>query len=62
MPLKVAPEAFPEEKTSTVGLTRRYSVGAVQEKAVTSALNAPTNVLATLMGKDPEQCGFDYCN
>ena len=30
-----------------------YSVGAVQGKTVTSALNAPTNVLVTLMGKRP---------
>ena len=30
-----------------------YSVGVVQGKDVTSALNALTNVLATLMGKDP---------
>ena len=29
------------------------SVGSVQEKTVTSALNAPTNVLAALMGKRP---------
>ena len=32
----------------------KYSVGAVQGKTVTSALNAPTNVLATLMGKGPQ--------
>ena len=30
-----------------------YSVGAVQGKAVTSALNAPTNALAALMEKGP---------
>ena len=28
-------------------------MGAVQRKVVTSALNAPTNVLAALMGKKP---------
>ena len=50
---KAAPKVLPEERTSTVGLAWGYSVGAVQGKAVTSALNAPTNVLATLMGKDP---------
>ena len=47
-PLKAAPKALPEERTSTVELTWGYSVG-----AVISALNALTNVLATLMGKDP---------
>ena len=52
-PSKAALKALPKERTNTVGLARGYSVGAVQEKAVTSALNAPTNVLATLMGKDP---------
>ena len=53
MPSKAAPKALPEERTSIVGLARGYSVGAVQGKAVTSALNVPTNVLTTLMGKDP---------
>ena len=50
---KAAPKAIPKEKASKIGLAWGYSVGAVQGKAVTSALNAPTNVLATLMGKDP---------
>ena len=50
---KVSPKALPEEKTSRMGLARGYSVGVVQGKDVTSTLNAPTNVLATLMGKDP---------
>ena len=49
---KAAPKALPEEKTRKIGLARGYSVGAVQGKAVTFTLNAPTNVLATLMGKD----------
>ena len=52
-PSKAAPKALLEEKTSTVGLAQGYSVGVVQGKVVTSALNAPTNVLAILMGKDP---------
>ena len=52
-PSKAAPRAIPEERASTVGRARGYSVGAVQGKAVTSALNAPTNVLAALMGKGP---------
>ena len=50
---KVASKALLEEKASRMGLARGYSVGVVQGKDVTSALNAPTNVLATLMGKDP---------
>ena len=49
---KATPKALPEKKASRIGLARGYSVGAVQGKDVTSALNAPTNVLATLMGKD----------
>ena len=52
-PSKAAPKALPEERASTVGHARGYSVGAVQEKAITSALNAPTNVLTALMGKGP---------
>ena len=50
---KAASKALPEEKASRMGLARGYSVGVVQGKDVTSTLNAPTNVLATLMGKDP---------
>ena len=50
---KAAPKALPKEKASRIGLARGYSVGEVQGKDVISALNAPTNVLATLMGKDP---------
>ena len=52
-PSKAAPRALPKERASTVGRVRGYSVGAVQGKVVTSALNAPTNVLAALMGKGP---------
>ena len=50
---KAAPKELPEEKASRIGLTRGYSVGGVQRKDVTSALNAPTNVLTMLMEKDP---------
>ena len=50
---KAAPKALPEEKASRIGLARGYSVRVVQGKDVTSALNALTNVLVTLMGKDP---------
>ena len=52
-PSKAAPRAIPEEKASIVERARGYSVGVVQGKTVTSALNAPTNVLAALMGKGP---------
>ena len=53
MSSKVASKAPPEEKASRMRLTRGYGVRVVQGEDVTSALNAPTNVLATLMGKDP---------
>ena len=36
-----------------MGHARGYNVGLVQGEDITSTLNAPTNVLATLMGKDP---------
>ena len=42
----------PEEEASRMGLTWGYGVGVVQGKYVTSALNAPTNILAILMRKD----------
>ena len=50
---KTASKALPEEKASGMGLAGGCGVGIVQGKNVTSALNAPTNVLVTLMGKDP---------
>ena len=50
---KAASKALPEGKVSRMGLARGYNVGVVQRKDVTSTLNAPTNVLAILMGKDP---------
>ena len=52
-PSKAAPKALLEEKMSTIELAQGCSVGAVQGKAVTFALNAPTNVLAALTRKDP---------
>ena len=52
MSSKAASKAPPEEKTSRMRLTWEYGVGVVQEKNVTFALNAPTNVLAILMRKD----------
>ena len=52
MSLKAASKAPPEEKASRMGLTWGYGVGVVQRKDVTSVLNALTNVLAILMGKD----------
>ena len=42
----------PEEEASRMGPTWGYGVGVIQGKDVTSVLNAPTNVLAILMGKD----------
>ena len=62
MSSKAASKAPLKEKASRMGLIWGYGVGVVQGKDVTSALNAPTNVLAILMGKDSEQCGFGYCN
>ena len=53
MSSKAASKAPLEEKESRMVLTWGYGVGAVQGKDVTSTLNAPTNVLVTLMGKDP---------
>ena len=52
MSSKAASKAPPEENASRMRLTWGYEMGMVQGKDVTSALNAPTNVLATLMGKD----------
>ena len=52
MSLKAASKTLLEEKASRMGLVQGYSLGVVQGEDVTSALNAPTNVLATLMGKD----------
>ena len=54
MSSKVASQALPEEKASRMGLAWGYRVAMVQGKDVTSTLNAPTNVLAILMGKDSE--------
>ena len=53
MSSKAASRALPEERASTVERIQEYSVGVVQEKIVTSTLNASTNVLAALMRKRP---------
>ena len=53
MPSKAAPRALPEQRASTVRRAWGYSVRVVQGKAVTSTLNAPTTVLAALIGKGP---------
>ena len=53
MSLKAASKAPLGDKVSRMGPTWEYGVGVIQGKDVTSALNAPTNVLAILMGKDP---------
>ena len=52
MSSKTASKSPPKEEASRMGLMWGYRVGMVQGKDVTSALNAPTNVLAILMGKD----------
>ena len=49
---KTASKALLEKKASGMGLARGCSVGMDQGKDVTFALNAPTNVLATLMEKE----------
>ena len=49
---KAASKVLPEEKASGMGLAWGCGVGMIQGKDVTSAFNAPTNVLVTLMGKD----------
>ena len=49
---KVASKMPSKEEASRMGPTWGYGVGVVQGKYVTFALNAPTNVLAVLMGKD----------
>ena len=51
MSSKTASKAPSEEKANRIRLTWGNGVGVVQGKDVTSALNAPTNVLAILMGK-----------
>ena len=48
---KAASKSPTKEKVSRMGLTWGYGVGVVQGKDVNFALNAPTNVLAILMGK-----------
>ena len=52
MSSKAASKAPPKKEASRMGFTWGYGVGVVQGKDVTSALNAPINVLAILMGKD----------
>ena len=49
---KVASKMPPEEEASRMGPTWGYEVGVVQGKYVIFALNAPTNILTVLMGKD----------
>ena len=52
MSSKAASKRSPEEETSRMGPTWGYGMEVVQGKYVSSALNAPTNVLAILMRKD----------
>ena len=49
---KVASKMPLEEEASRMGPTWGHGVGVVQGKYVTSALNAPINVLVILMRKD----------
>ena len=49
---KTALKALPEKRANTVEHALEYSIGPLQGKAVTFALNAPINVLIALMGKD----------
>ena len=52
MSSEAASKRSPEEETSRMGPTWGYGMEVVQGKYVSSALNAPTNVLAILMRKD----------
>ena len=52
MSSKATSKASSVEKVSRMRLAWGYGVGVVQGKDIPSALNAPTNVLAVLMGKD----------
>ena len=52
MSSKAASEALQKIRRVEWDLHGGYGVGVVQGKNVTPALNAPTNVLAILMGKD----------
>ena len=49
---KAASKMPSEEEASRMGPTWGYRVGVAQGKYVTSALNAPTNILAILMRKN----------
>ena len=52
---KAASKMPPEEEASRMGPTWGYEMEVTQGKYVSSALSAPTNVLAILMRKTPEQ-------
>ena len=54
MSLKAASKRPPKEETSRMGPTWRYEMEVTQGKYASSALSAPTNVLAILMRKTPE--------
>ena len=57
------PKAPLEERTSTIGHTREYGVGAIQGEVVTSALNT-LNQRSGRINKErtPEQCGLGCHN
>ena len=52
MSSKATSKAPSTKKASRVELAWGYGVRVVQGKDIPSALNAPTNILAVLMGKD----------
>ena len=55
MSFKAASKRSPKEETSRMGPIWGYGMEVTQGKYIFSALSAPTNVLAILMRKTPEQ-------
>ena len=55
MSFKAASKRSPKEETSRMGPTWGYGMEVTQGKYVSFALSVPTNVLAILMRKTPEQ-------
>ena len=51
--IKNSPQSAPRRKDEYSRTCTRVQYRPIQGKAVTFALNAPTNILAALMGKDP---------
>ena len=62
-PSKAAFQSGPRKRASTVGHPWGYSVGAIQEETVTSALNAPNQCSGRINEEmTPEQCGLGCRN